>query len=210
MKFLEGFGKAVKIIVGILLVLLGCMFLSMPVITTYVMIQIAGIFLIVMGALEFISVVVPKARLVRRPISIVTAIFKLFLGILLLIADKSTVVYLPIVGAIWLAAFGAYRIVLGIRHKRQNTADNWQTSVAVGVIAAIGAVMLALMNWFASVDMIGILLAVISMLYGFVTLLDAFVKSGTKTKEEILEEDKAIAESENAEYMEFKKKLKEK
>jgi len=205
----DGLNKAAKIIVGILLFLIGCLFLASPVISTVLAVELTGIILIVMGGIELLACTFKKCREGKRPISIVTAIFKLALGIFILAAGRIVIYLLPLIAAIWLAAFGLYRIILGMRQRR-NKAENWVTSIAVGVIAITGGIILATLHWIDSVDMIGIIVAILAMLYGFVLLMDALIKSSKESAEEIIAEDKAIANAANAEFYEFEKKLKDK
>lgn len=207
MKFTgDGINKAVKIIIGILMLALGILFLAMPVLTAAVAVFIAGILLVIAGAVEFITCLAKKCRDSKRPSSIVTGIFKLFLGILLLVADRGIVLLLPVIVTIWLAVFGVYRIVLGVRRKRNNV-ENWTTSVAIGIIAIGGAVAIAVVRWVAAMDMIGVLIAVLAMLYGFVVLMDAFGKKSQESVEERLAEGKIIADDENAEFRRYQEKL---
>ncbi len=201
--------RAVKVIVGILLIVLGCMFLAMPVATSYFAVTAAGIILLIAGAVEFISCMVSGCRRANRPSSIISAIFKMFLGILLLVLDKGIVVFLPLIASIWLAAFGVWEIVRGVRRKREGD-GYWANPVALGAIAIMGAVVMAILNWLAAYDMIGVLCAVISILYGFVILTDAFVKTAKLSAQERKEENAQIAGQENAAFREFEKKLKDK
>lgn len=201
--------RAVKVIVGILLIILGCMFLAMPVATSFFAVTAAGIILVITGAVELISCMVSGCRRANRPSSIVSAIFKVFLGVLLLVLDKGIVIFLPLIASIWLAAFGVWEIVRGIRRKRDGD-GYWANPVALGVIAIMGAVVMAIFNWLAAYDMIGVLCAVLAILYGFVILTDAFVKTAKRSAEELKAEDAQIAGQQNAAFREFEKKLKDK
>lgn len=205
----DGLNKAAKIIIGILLFLVGCLFLAAPVISTVVAVEVAGILLIVMGAIEFIVCNIKKSREGRRPISIITAIFKLFLGLFIVIAGRGVLLFLPLIAAVWLAAFGLFRVIHGMR-QRTRKVENWTTSIVIGVLALAGAVLLAVLHWTEAVDLIGIFVAVIAIIYGFVLLMDALVKTSKKTAEDVLAEDEAIAGRANADFYELEKKLRDK
>ncbi len=200
--------RAVKVIVGLLLMILGCMFLAMPVVTLYFAITAAGIILVIAGAVELLSCMFSNCRRSGRPSSMVSAIFKVFLGVLLLVLDKGIVVFLPIIVSIWLAVIGVWEIVRGIRRKRDKD-GYWANPVALGVIAIMGAIAMAIFNWLTAYDMLGVLCAVIAILYGFVILTDAFVKTAKRSAGELKAEDANIAGQENATFREFEKKLKD-
>ncbi len=207
MKFTgDGVNKAVKITVGLLMMFAGILFLAMPVLTSAVVLLITGIVLIIAGLVELISCMVKQCRVANRPPHIVTAIFKIALGALLLIADPVVVALLPMIFVIWLVAFGIYRIVLGMKRKKTKEED-WVGSVAIGCIALIGAVAVALVQWMNAMEMTGVFIGAIAILYGFVVFFDAFGKKKRPTGEQQLAEDKAISQNENEAFDAFRKKL---
>lgn len=199
--------KIIKILVGLLLIALGCVFLAQPLVSMETAVLAAGVLLIIMSGIEIVSCSIPRCRQAGDPASIVTALFKLVLGVLLLLAGSFLMPVLPAVFAIWLGAFGIFRIMHGIAKKREGS-ENWISTGGVGIIAIVGAVMLVILNWVDALDMIAVLVAVVSMLYGFVLLMDSFIRTSKKSAEEILEEDREIADEHNAEFRTFEKKLK--
>ena len=202
----EKVNRVIKIVVGILLLVLGILFLAAPVITTAFAIMVAGMLLIAMGGAEFIVGMLPNTKKEKHAAHIVTALFKLFLGILLLVLDKTIVKYLPEIVMVWLVLFGVHHIILGVRCRRAD-GENWVSSIAIGILAIAGAVALAITKWVVAVDMIGVLIAVLSILYGFILLMDAFIKTSKKSVEDILEEDERISEEENSDFRRFQERL---
>ena len=200
--------RALKIILGILLFLIGILILAAPVISTVLAVEIAAIALMVIGVLQLIFGCACRQREGIFAANVVTAIMNAALGALILIFNRGVIVFLPELIAIWLGVFGIMRIIEGTQLKKQSK-PKWKPTIGIGIISLAGTITLIILHWVVAMDIIGILLAAFCIIYGLILLSDGLVKSSHPTKKEIREEDEKISTEENASFRRFEEKLHE-
>ncbi|MDY3004568.1 MAG: DUF308 domain-containing protein [Christensenella hongkongensis] len=194
--------RIVKIILGILLLAVGCLMLAAPVITVVVAVRVAAVALVAAGALQLVFRFLGSSRKAFLSIDALIAIVNILLGILILVFDKAIVLFLPVLVAIWLVLLGVMRIMEGADAKK-NAKQGWKRNVGIGVISIIGGVLLVVLQWIIAMNTIGILIAVFSIIYGLVILSDMFVANRRPLT------DEEIAAEENADFYRFEEKLHE-
>lgn len=196
--------RIVKIILGILLLAVGCLMLAAPVITVVVAVRVAAVALVAAGALQLVFRFLGSSRKAFLSIDALIAIVNILLGILILVFDKAIVLFLPVLVAIWLVLLGVMRIMEGADAKK-NAKQGWKRNVGIGVISIIGGVLLVVLQWIIAMNTIGILIAVFSIIYGYglVILSDMFVANRRPLT------DEEIAAEENADFYRFEEKLHE-
>lgn len=196
----EKMDKAVKIILGALLLVVGCVMLAAPVISVVVAIWIASIGLIAAGAAQIVLRLLATSGKSFFSTNTIIAIMNIIIGILILVFDKAIVLFLPVLVGIWLVIWGVLRILEGVEKKKLEM-SGYQKNIGTGVVAIVGGVLIVVFQWMIAMNTIGVLLAVFSIIYGFVLLSDVLAGSGKPMT------DEEISAKENADFYRFEEKL---
>lgn len=192
--------RVFQLVLGILLVVLGCIMLAAPAVSTVILVNVAAIALIAVGVLQVFLHFIGPARLGALPVSLVTAGINILLGVLILVFDKAVVLFLPLLAAIWFAVFGVMRIVEGRQEKRMGK-EMGIRHIGIGFVAVIAAVVLLILQWIPAMQALGFLLGAFAVLYGLVLAADG---AATGKREPT---DKEISDGENAAFYRFEEKL---
>lgn len=196
---LDSLKKPVKIILATGLILVGFLFLVRPIVASVVATYLGAIVLMVAGAVEFVYYAFLKQERSGALPAILSSLLMAFGGILVLLLYYEIIPLLPLLFAIWLLAFGVLRVIQAVRRKEQNRSS----ILGIGILAIAGGIIMMLVSWTAGVDMIGILVAGIALIYGFFLLMGAIAKPVNLT-------DDQIANEMNEPYNEYTKKLQKK
>ncbi len=198
--------RAIKIILGIVLFLMGCFYLSVPVLGALLTVDIIALVLFIVGIAELIYLLAAK----HPKVNLISALMHIFLGLLLwAVSAFPTEPTLAGVAqnqltilTIWLIVFGVWRIVQGVSLKKKGT-DAWLTKVSVGVVALIAVVFMFALNAFAASEIAGMVIGTFLMIYGVMLIFEGLIKEGRRLS------DEEISTQQNEAFYEFQKKLDE-
>lgn len=201
--------RFIQTIMGALLLAIGVLFAASPIISAVDAAAWSGWICLAAGAVQ-LAVIIPYALEAGCGYGqAIPSVLWIALGLFIILMGAERVVEMPLIVTIWLAAFGVVRIVRGI-WMRQRRARRGTQGIAIGVLCVLVAAVIGISTWMEAMQMIGIAISVGGFVYGFLLIIDAGERAPVEIPLLIRQQDKEIANTQNAEFRDFEKELKKK
>ena len=182
--------KSIKIwiaVTGILLIILGILFLANPGTSIFSMAALLGIFTLLSGISELVFVLNAQRFIPNSGTRVLSAIFQIFLGCILLGHNTFVGLSIPVIFSIWVMAEGIITAVKSFDYK-EGAYKFWWLILILGVTAAVLG-LCGLRNPLAAGKTLGILVGLAIIINGIsylvmlsgINRLEKRVKEGIET-----------------------------